>query len=72
LRRCDEGSVANVLGHKVGVLAQPVARTFDLDDDGVVEEAVEERSRDDVIAEDLAPFSKAPVGGTTPTIWPLP
>ena len=62
-RRGDEGFRADVLGHEVGVLAQPIARSFDLDDDGVVEQPIEQRGGDDGIAEDLAPFGKAAVGG---------
>ena len=33
------------------MLAQAIARAFDLDDDGVVQEAVQEGCRDDGIAE---------------------
>ena len=55
------GLEAEVLGHQVGVLAQPVAGPLDLDDDGVVEQAVEQRGGDDGIAEDLSPFGKAAV-----------
>ena len=52
---------ADRLGQQVGVLAQPIARPLDLDDDGVVKEPVEERGRDDGIAEDVAPFGEAAV-----------
>ena len=45
------------------MLAEPIARSFDLDDDGVVEQAVEQSRGDDRIAEHLAPFGKAPVRG---------
>ena len=45
-----------MLGHELGVLAQAVARTFDLDDHGMMQEPVEERGGDDRIAEDLAPM----------------
>ena len=38
---------ADVFGQEVGVLAQPIARPFDLDDDGVVKQSVEESRRDD-------------------------
>jgi hypothetical protein len=62
-RRRDDGLGSKVLGHKVGVLAQAVARALDLNDDGVVQQAVQEGCRDDGIAEDLAPFGKAAVGG---------
>ena len=43
--------------------AQPVARAFDLDDDGVVHEQAEECRGDDRAAEDLAPFGEAAVRG---------
>ena len=52
-----------MFGHQVGVLSQPVARPFDLDHHGMVEQAVEQSGGDDGIAEDLAPFGKAAVGG---------
>ena len=45
------------------MMAQAIAGAFDLDDDGVVEQAVEERGGDDGVAEDLAPFGEAAVGG---------
>ena len=45
-----------MLWHEVGVLAQPVARSLDLEDDSVMEEPVEQRGGDHGIAEDLAPF----------------
>ena len=47
-------SKADVFGQNVGVLAQPITRSFDLDDDGVVKQSVEERGCDDGIAEDVA------------------
>jgi len=40
------------------VLAQAVARPFDLDDDGMVEETIEQRGGDHRIAEDLAHSAK--------------
>jgi len=55
-RRRDDGCVrAGVLGDEVGMGAQAVAGAFDLDDDGVVEEAIEQCRGDDRIAEDVAP-----------------
>ena len=39
----------NVFGQEVGVLAQPVARPVDLDDDGVVKQSVEQGRRDNGI-----------------------
>src|SRR5262245_14324946 len=52
-----------MLGHEIGMLTKPITRSLDLDDDGVVKEAIEERCGDDGIAEDLTPFGKAAVGG---------
>ena len=40
-----------MLRDEVGVLAEAIARPFDLDDDGVVEKAVEQCGRDDRIPE---------------------
>ena len=51
-----------MLWHEIGMLAEPIARPFDLDDDGVVKQTIEKRGGDDGIAEDLAPFGEAPVG----------
>src|SRR5262245_19919159 len=45
------------------MLAKPITRSLDLDDDGVVKQAIEERGGDNWIAEDLTPFGKATVGG---------
>src|SRR6188472_1111264 len=45
------------------MLPQAVAGALDLDDDGVVQEAVEERGGDHRVAEDLAPLGEAPAGG---------
>lgn len=39
--------------------SEAVARPLDLDDDGVMEEPVEERCGDDGIAEDVPPFGEA-------------
>jgi hypothetical protein len=52
-----------VFGDEVGVLAQAVAGALDLDDDGVVQEAIEERRGDDGIAEHFTPLREAAVGG---------
>ena len=43
------------------MLSGPVACAFDSDDDGVVEESVEEGRRDDGVSEDVAPFREASV-----------
>ena len=42
-----------MLGHEFGVLAKPVAGAVDLHDDGVVEQAVEQRGGDDRITKHL-------------------
>ena len=43
------------------MLAQAVAGALDLNDDGVMQEPVEERGGDDRIAEDLTPLGEATV-----------
>jgi len=48
-----------VLRHEVGVLAQTIARTLDLDDDRVVKEPVQEGGGDDGIAKKVAPLGEA-------------
>jgi hypothetical protein len=45
------------------MLAEPVAGALDLNDDGMVEQAIEQRRGDDGAAEDVAPFGKAAVRG---------
>jgi hypothetical protein len=50
-----------MLWNEVGMGAQPVAGPFDLDDDGMMQEAIQQGCRDDRVAEHLAPFSEAPV-----------
>jgi hypothetical protein len=47
---------------QVAVL-EPVAVAFEADDLGVVDEAVDHRGGDDVVAEDLAPAAEGLVGG---------
>jgi len=61
--RVNGGLGADVLWHEIGMLAQAVTRSLDLDDDGVVKQAIEERGGDHWVAEDLTPFGKATVGG---------
>lgn len=51
-----------MLGYEIGMRSQPIAGTLDLDDHGMVEQAIEQRGGDDGIAEDLAPLGKTPVG----------
>ena len=49
--------------HELGVLAQAVAGSFDMHDDGMVEQTIEQCRGHDGIAEHVAPFGKATVGG---------
>jgi hypothetical protein len=48
-----------MFGHEGGMLAKPVAGAVDLDDDGMVQEAIKQCGRDDGIAEDISPFGIA-------------
>ena len=45
------------------MLAKAIAGALDLNDDGMVKQAVQQRGCDHGIAEDLAPFGEAAVGG---------
>ena len=51
------------LGHEVLVGPQAIGVSLDLDDNGVVEQAIEESGGDHVVAEDLAPLLEGAVGG---------
>jgi hypothetical protein len=62
-RRVDERRRTCVLRHECGVLAESVARSFDLDDDCMLQQSVEQRGGDGWIAERLAPFGEAAVRG---------
>jgi hypothetical protein len=46
---------------QVDMLAQPIARPFDLDHHGMVEQPVEQRGSYDGVTEHLAPFCEATV-----------
>ena len=46
----DEGFGADVLWHEIGVLPQAVAGAFDLHDDGVVQQPVEQGGGDHGVA----------------------
>ena len=50
-----------MLRNKISVGPKAVARALHLDDDSVVELPIEERSCDNGITEDLAPFCEAAV-----------
>jgi hypothetical protein len=60
-RRFQGWRCAHVFREQVSVLAHAIARPFDLHDDGVVKQAVEQRRGDDGISKDLAPFRKAAI-----------
>jgi hypothetical protein len=53
----------NVFGKECRVLAHSVARSLDLDDDGVMEQAVEQCGGDNRASEDVGPFGEPPVRG---------
>jgi len=59
----DTGPRPKVPRDEFGVLTMPLARAFDLDDNGMMEQSVEERGGDDGIAEDVTPFGEAAIGG---------
>ena len=46
---------------EVRVLPQPLAGTFDMHDDGMMEEPVQQRGGDDGIPKNLAPFGEAAI-----------
>lgn len=52
-----------MLGNKISVLAQSVARSFDLHDDGMMKKPVEQCCCDNRITKNFAPFCKATIGG---------
>src|SRR4029079_3488211 len=61
--RVDAGSGAEVLRHKICMLAQPVAGPLDLDADSAVKQRIEQGGGDHGIAKDLTPFGEAAIGG---------
>jgi hypothetical protein len=61
--RPHQRSRLQVFGDELGMLTQPIALTFDLHGDGVVQQAIQQRAGDHDIAEDLAPFAEAAVTG---------
>ena len=50
------------LCEEVGVLAQPIAGTFDLYDDRMVKQPIKQRSGDDGITKNFAPLGKSTIG----------
>ena len=61
--RCDGTGVGGMAsgGQQVDVFAQSIARPFDLDHHGMVEQPVEQRGSYDGVTEHLAPFCEATV-----------
>ena len=45
------------------MLAELIAGALDLDDLGVMQQTIEQGGGDDLVAEDVAPFAEAAVGG---------
>ena len=62
-RRGDGGVRAGMSRDQIGMLTKPVAGAFDLDDDGMMQEPIQKRGRNNGITEDLAPFCEAAVRG---------
>ena len=56
-----QGFEVEIFRDQIAVLAQAVAGAFDLDDDGVMQQRIEERGGNDGMAEELAPFGEAAV-----------
>ena len=50
-----------MVGNQIGVLAHAIAGALDLNDDGMMEQPVEQRGSDHGITEDVTPFRKAAV-----------
>ena len=56
-----EGAEAEIFRDQIGVLSQSVACTLDVDDDGVVQQPIQERGCNDGMAEEFTPFGEAAV-----------
>jgi hypothetical protein len=61
LRLVWERARADVFRYEGGVLAEPIARSLDLDNNGVVKQAIKQCCGDDGITKNLAPFGEAAV-----------
>ncbi len=57
------GMAFEAVGHQVGVFPQPVGMAFYLDDNGMVQQSVQQGRSDNVIAEDGSPVLEAAIGG---------
>src|SRR4249919_1296953 len=62
-RRVCERSRADVFRHQGGMLPEPITRSLDLNDNGVVKQAIQQCRGDDWIAKHVAPLGKAAVRG---------
>jgi hypothetical protein len=56
-----EGSNAEIFRDQISVLTQAVAGSPDLDDDGMVQQPVEQRGSNDGMAKEIAPFGEAAI-----------
>ena len=63
MRRGDRRVGSDMLGYEIGVGPEAVAGAFDLDDDGVMQQAIEQCRCDHGVAEDVTPFGEAAVAG---------
>jgi hypothetical protein len=61
--RGDGSLRAHMLGYKIGMLAEAITRSLDLDHHSVVQEPIKKGCGDDRVAEHLAPLGEAAVGG---------
>lgn len=52
-----------MLGYQIGMFTQPVVGPFDLNDDSVMQQAVEQHGGHDRVAEQLSPLGEAAIGG---------
>lgn len=57
----DEGFRTNMLGHKLGMLPQPVVGSLNLHHDGMMPQSVEQCGGDNGIAEDITLFYEVAV-----------
>ena len=57
----EEGAEAEIVRDQIGMLAQPIAGTLDVDNDGMVKQTIEQRSGDNRVPEDVTPFGESAV-----------
>jgi hypothetical protein len=61
LCRRGQASETDVFREEIGMLPEPVAGAFDLDDHSVVKKAIQQGGGDYLIPEDFAPFREATI-----------